>query len=207
VLVLPAFSPKLLAHRGTPPQLEAFRRAHAPLYCAQLSPGPLYGADVLDEAWAAVRARAPAAGLVVFGRASDTGALGARGVAGGVLALGEVPHPHALGVMAACDVFVRPTRSDGDAVSVREALALGRTVVASAAGHRPPGCLLFPPGDAAALSAQMAAAARLPRGAPVAVSSRDPFEVIREVYASLWDHRGPVSRGAGPVAAHPSSSP
>jgi glycosyltransferase involved in cell wall biosynthesis len=207
VLVLPAFSPKLLAIRASPAALEPFRRGRAPLYCAQLAPGPIYGADVLDAAWPAVRAREPSAGLVVFGRTSDTGILAERGIAGGVLALGEIPHPEVLGVMAACDAFVRPTRSDGDAVSVREALALDRTVVASAAGHRPPGCLLFPPGDAVALAAQMLAAAKLPRGAPATLTSHDPFDVIREVYASLWERRGPVSRGAGALAAHPSSSP
>jgi hypothetical protein len=92
-------------------------------------------------------------------------------------------------------------------VSVREALALERVVVASAAGHRPPGCLLFPPGDAGALARQMLAVRRLPAGAPVALAGRDPFDVIREIYASLWEGRGPVSRGVGAVGAHPSSSP
>jgi len=47
-------------------------------------------------------------------------------------------------------VFVRPTLADGDAVSVREALALGRVVVASAVGERPAAARLFPAGDAAA---------------------------------------------------------
>ncbi|HET7755069.1 MAG TPA: glycosyltransferase family 4 protein [Anaeromyxobacteraceae bacterium] len=207
VLVLPAFSPKLLASRSTPPLLEAFRRSHSPLFCAQLSPGPIYGADLLEEAWDLVRARERGAGLVVFGTASVTGPLGRRGITAGVLALGEIPHPQVLGTMEACDAFVRPTRSDGDAVSVREALALGRTVVASAAGHRPPGCLLFPPGEAGLLAAQMLAAARLPQGVPVPLPTRDPFDVIWQVYASLSDHRGPVSRSVGTGAAHPSSPP
>jgi hypothetical protein len=52
-------------------------------------------------------------------------------------------------VIAACDVFVRPTLADGDSVSVREALALGRVVVASAVGHRPEGVLTFRAGSAA----------------------------------------------------------
>jgi glycosyltransferase involved in cell wall biosynthesis len=207
VLVLPAFSAKLLARSSVPPSLEPFRRRHAPLYCAQLAPGPIYGADVLEAAWTLVRARLPRAGLVAFGRTSDTGPLASRGPAQGVLALGEIPHPEVLGVMGACDAFVRATRSDGDAVSVREALALGRTVVASAAGHRPPGCLLFVPGDSTGLAAQMLEAARLPAGVPVPLASRDPFDVIRDIYASLRDRRGPVSRSVGPVTAHPSSSP
>ena len=41
------------------------------------------------------------------------------------------------------DVFVRPTITDGDSVSVRECLSLGVPVVASDAVARPPGCVLF----------------------------------------------------------------
>jgi glycosyltransferase involved in cell wall biosynthesis len=69
-----------------------------------------------------------------------------------VALLGELPRERALAVVAACDVFVRPTLVDGDAVSVREALALGRPVAASAVGARPPQAQLFPAGDAAALT-------------------------------------------------------
>jgi len=72
-------------------------------------------------------------------------------------------------LLAACDVFVRPTLADGDSVSVREALALGRAVVATSVGHRPEGVLLVPPGDAAALSAAMIEA--------VEGSERRPAEV------------------------------
>jgi glycosyltransferase involved in cell wall biosynthesis len=44
-------------------------------------------------------------------------------------------------------VFVRATLEDGDSISVREALALGVPVVASRVGTRPPGTILFHPGD------------------------------------------------------------
>jgi len=66
-------------------------------------------------------------------------------------------------------VFVRPTIADGDSVSVREALALGRAVVATAVGHRPEGVRLVPPADAVALSAAMIEA--------VEGSERRPAEV------------------------------
>jgi glycosyltransferase involved in cell wall biosynthesis len=46
-------------------------------------------------------------------------------------------------VLAAADVFVRPTASDGDANSVREALFLGVPTVASDAVERPESALLF----------------------------------------------------------------
>ena len=50
---------------------------------------------------------------------------------------------------------MRPTLADGDAISVREALALGRPVVASAVGARPPAAALFRAGDAAACAEQI----------------------------------------------------
>jgi glycosyltransferase involved in cell wall biosynthesis len=46
-----------------------------------------------------------------------------------------------------CDVFVRPTWSDGDANSVREALYLGKPAVASDVVVRPESCLTFKTGD------------------------------------------------------------
>ena len=46
-----------------------------------------------------------------------------------------------------CDVFVRPTHSDGDANSIREALFLKTPVVASDCVVRPPGCRTFQSGN------------------------------------------------------------
>ena len=40
-------------------------------------------------------------------------------------------------------LFLRPTRYDGDSLSVREALAMGVRVVASATDFRPPGVTLY----------------------------------------------------------------
>jgi len=46
-------------------------------------------------------------------------------------------------ILDLADVFVRPTVTDGDANSIREALYLGVPVVASDAVVRPPGTILF----------------------------------------------------------------
>jgi glycogen synthase len=176
--VVPPFSPALMTAPSPPPGLAAFRSGHAPLFAAALAPGPTYGADLLLPAFAAVRARLPRAGLVAFG--PGTAGLAAEGVLG----LGEVRHGAALAAIEAADVFVRPTRADGDAVSVREAAALGRAVVATAVGYRPEGCLLVPPGDAAALAAGMAEAASRPRPAP-RTGGPDPFDTLFATYAAL----------------------
>lgn len=47
-------------------------------------------------------------------------------------------------VLAASDVFIRPSNTDGDAISVREALYLGVPTIASDAVARPAGAKLFP---------------------------------------------------------------
>lgn len=46
-------------------------------------------------------------------------------------------------VIQACQVFVRATSTDGDSLSVKEALFLEKTVMASNCVDRPPNCLLF----------------------------------------------------------------
>lgn len=179
--VLPAWSPTLLEVPEAPPGLAAFRAAHAPLLAALLAPGAVYGADLLLPALAALRARElPRAGLVAFGAGTERLALP------GVLGLGEISHPGVLAALAAADVFVRPTRADGDAVSVREALALGCAVVASEVGHRPEGCLLFPAGDAAALTGRLAEAAHRGRPGARPPERDDPLDAILAMYGALW---------------------
>ncbi len=207
VSVEPAFLAAQVAPGAPPSSLEAFRAAHAPLFCAALAPSATYGEDLLVEAFQAVRRRRPCAGLVVFGGGSERGpaAALAQGAphGGGVLALGEIDHRAALGVLAACDVFVRATRADGDASSVREALALGRLVVASAIGHRPHGCLLFRPGDAADLAHAMAEAAGLPAappGPPLPV--RDALARVLGLYHALALGR-PIPSDSGHLAQLP----
>lgn len=179
VAVLPAFSPGLIEARAAPPALAPFRAAHRPLLAAALAPGPIYGADLLLPALEALRTRLPGAGLVAFGEGTDGPAYRRPGILG----LGEIEHAAALAVMEAADVFVRPTRADGDAVSVREALALGCRVVASAIGHRPEGCLIFPAEDASALAACLAEAALRPGGrGPGGPPGRDSFDVVFAIY-------------------------
>lgn len=67
--------------------------------------------------------------------------------------LGMFVDEHAPPVIARASVFIRPTRTDGDAVSVREALAFGVRVVASDAAPRPSGVRLHRTGDAESLIA------------------------------------------------------
>ena len=159
VRVCAAFTPSSLSFRLPPPGLAQLRRAHSPLVAAMLAPGVEYGADCLLDAFAIVRKARPDAGLVIYGPGTRdpllVAAVHARGLAGSVHHLGELPRERALAVAAAADVFVRPTLADGDAISVREAMALGRPVVASQVGARPAGIFGFAAGDAAACAEQV----------------------------------------------------
>lgn len=195
--VLPAFSPALVEPGPLPAQFAAIRAAHAPLFCAAIAPGPTYGEDLLRRAFPSVRRAHPRAGLVMFGHGLRAGPPGSS-EAEGIHDLGELPHGAALSVMQACDAFLRPTRADGDAVSVREALSMGSPVIASAVGHRPAGCTLFPVGDAEALARRMvalAAAPSPPRSVPAATSGPDPFQALQALYQALWAGRPLPSGG------------
>jgi glycosyltransferase involved in cell wall biosynthesis len=77
------------------------------------------------------------------------------GLSDRAVCLGEVAHERCLGFMRAADVVVRSTFADGDAITVREALALDIAVVASDTDFRPPGVTLFRKGDEADLVAKL----------------------------------------------------
>jgi glycogen synthase len=151
VEVVPAFSTEFMRPGAPPEGLADLRASSAPLYCAMIAPRVEYGQEILLRAFADVRVTLPSAALALYGPGSEAVC------ADRVHAFGELHRGQALALMAACDVFVRPTLADGDSVSVREALALGRKVVATSVGHRPAEVRLVPPGDAAALAEALVA--------------------------------------------------
>jgi len=196
VTVLPAFSKEVLEPPEPPATLAAFRSRHAPLLAAALAPGPIYGADLLAEAFRRLRRSFPGAGLAVFGAGTD----GPPWTGPALLGLGEIGHSSALAVLAEADVFVRPTLADGDALTVREALALGCAVVASDVGHRPPGCLVFPARDVEALTARLAEAVAMGRQ-PAPAAAEGGFGTLLELYRGLAGGSPPVpSEKAGGAA-------
>jgi hypothetical protein len=71
-------------------------------------------------------------------------------------------------------IYIRPTRSDGDAVSLREALALGVPAIATDVVRRPDGVLTAPGVDAHSLAAVLERViAREPADRPVAAPDTD----------------------------------
>ena len=127
------------------------------------------GQDVLLDAWALVRQQVPGARLYLVGGGPDQAEVERR-VAGlsGVVLVGAVGRPTALQYVVAADVVALPSRWEGMSLTLLEAQALGRYVVASdVAGAREVlsdgrGAVV-PPEDVGALAS--AVSARLLSGA------------------------------------------
>lgn len=153
---------------------------------------PEYGLDLLIEALARLRHRHPALGCLLLGGGEGEpearAAVRAAGLAGCVRFGGDVEHALCRSLMARADLFVRPTRVDGDALSVREALALGVPVVASDAGFRPPGTALFSRGDAGELAERLEQVLSRPRAPkPRAASTVGGLDDLARPYSGIAD--------------------
>jgi glycogen(starch) synthase len=109
------------------------------------------------------------------------------GLAGRAVCLGEVPHDRCLAFIRAGDVVVRSTFADGDAITVREALAFGVPVVASDTDFRPEGVTLFRKGDAADLVAKLKQVLAGPRasGSGPGASHDQPARDLWQLYSEL----------------------
>lgn len=161
--VLSPFLPDPDPPAPPPAELRSLRVRARPLLVAAVAEGHQYGVDVLLAAVPELARRHPRMGLCLFGPSAeriDPEALAPLGDR--ALVFGPLDHRLARACIAAADVFVRPTRADGDSVSVREALDLGVRVVASAVGKRPPEATLFAPGDASDLVRAVGASLALP---------------------------------------------
>jgi glycosyltransferase involved in cell wall biosynthesis len=152
VVVAPAFTSASLAFRLPPPGLQRIRRQHPLLLASAVVAGAHeYGADVLLDAFVHVHQTFDASALLIYGPGTGTPAFAdevrRRGLERAVYLLGELDRERALAVAAASDLFIRPSRADGDAISVREAVALETPVIASDVGCRPVEAHLFSVGD------------------------------------------------------------
>jgi glycosyltransferase involved in cell wall biosynthesis len=145
--ILPAFLPAPAAGMELPGDFESWSRSHDPVISTALFFRPEYGFDLLVQAVSKLRKTHPRLGCVVMGDSESR----PEGLQPHMFAIGDVTHESCLAVMARSDVFVRTTFSDGDSISVREALALGTPVVASDVVRRPAGTLSFKTGDASDL--------------------------------------------------------
>jgi len=151
LVVQPAFLP-VDASPGAPPlRLRNWMRLRGPLLSTATGFGPEYGFELLVEAVARLRLSYPGIGLVVMGTGERAAAakdlVERERLTRSIFLAGDLPHHDCLSVMSCSALFVRPSLADGDAVSVREALALGVRVVASDAAERPDGTTLCAAGS------------------------------------------------------------
>jgi glycosyltransferase involved in cell wall biosynthesis len=170
-----------------------------------LPPGPLVvcvgrlceakGQDLLLAAWPRIVDRVPSAHLVLVGEGTDTDRL-RMPVGTGVLFAGRQEDVSTW--LAAADVVVAPSRREGLSLAVLEAMAMGRSVVATDVdGMREllgavSGCVV-PPGDPATLVAPVVARLQDPdlaavEGSMASRRARELFDVRRtyDILARLY---------------------
>lgn len=149
--ILPAFLSSGTTKSTPGSQLQGWIDSHRPLFSTALFFRPEYGFDLLVDGLTRFSHLYPSFGCVVMGsgeeRAEAEQLVRDAGLEDRMLLVGDVDHDTCLAVISASDVFLRPTREDGDSISVREALSMGIPVVASRVGTRPTEAILFPAGD------------------------------------------------------------
>jgi glycosyltransferase involved in cell wall biosynthesis len=180
-----------------PQELDQFLREHTPVLTIYgwrvffLANGEdAYGFDLAFAALKMVKAQYPRIGLVCVVPIADEGESEAylkvlidqSNLAGHVYVQGE-PLPEMDPLWRRSDIVLRPSRTDGDSLAVREALALNIPVIASDASPRPIGVIAHRQGDAASLSAAIESVLK---GAavqrPESISSVDYYQEIKNLY-------------------------
>jgi len=154
--VLPAYLPAPNAPLALPDNFESWSATHHPVISTALFFRPEYGFRLLVQAMSELLKKHPQLGCVVMGDSESQPQgetqIRTHGLQQHMIAIGDVTHEDCLAIIARSEIFVRPTLSDGDSISVREAIALGTRVVASDVIRRPEGTLCFKTGDATDLA-------------------------------------------------------
>jgi glycosyltransferase involved in cell wall biosynthesis len=189
-VILPFVLPDRVSADPLPEPLAGFYAAHQPVLVSMGWLEPEYDFQLQISILSKIRQRWPAAGLAILGegrlRPELEQARLESGAAEHVLLAGDQPHAVALQAIAGAGAFLRTTFYDGDSISVREALHLGTPVVASDNGMRPPGVVLFPARDGAALCDAIDTALAADRPTPGSSGSgRRHIEEILGMYEEL----------------------
>ncbi len=180
-----------LAAPSLPSALQSFFDSHDPVLVTVGLLEREYDLELQIDCMDRIRSQHPNAGLVIIGSGSLEESLRRRiarsTCAPHILLEGDVPHGITLEAIAQCDVFLRTTLYDGDSISVREALQLGKPVIATDNAMRPEGVRLIPPSDPEALRTVVGRVL----AEPPALSSTPPevgtanLEAVLRVYQQL----------------------
>jgi glycosyltransferase involved in cell wall biosynthesis len=200
VVVIPAFLPPRVVDEdvaAVPEFVWEFIRRHRPVitanapFIAFYRKEDLYGIDMCVELCAALKQHQPDVGLVFCLPQIDNESyfqwleqqIESKGISGNFLFVNEQVEFYP--ILAKADVFVRPTNSDGDAVSLREALHFGIPAVASDVVERPAGTMLFANRDAVDFRDKVVRA--LEAEVPSVLPQDDGIARLMTVYQSLWE--------------------
>ena len=164
IVAIPAFSRQYLdfAPAPLPAQLESFYDQFPHVIFTYLRLRPLFYPLTMIEGISRVMARRPDVGLVLCGGTSHMdealsrdfeARIAAAGVAQRLCRIDDLERETFLTALRRSSMYLRTPITDGVASSVLEALALGIPVVGSENGTRPPGVVVYPAEDAAALTA------------------------------------------------------
>lgn len=177
-VILPAFiPPRANERRGLTPEIEDFVSGHSIILSANASIlirnswGDVYGMDQLIPMMDfLVNQEKLDVGLVFM--LSEIGdeaywmecldRIGALGLKENFLISLNSP-ANGFEVWERSDVFIRPTMTDMEGISVKEALTVGTPVVASSVCKRPDECLLYEPGNVDQLCSQVLSLIREPK--------------------------------------------
>jgi glycogen(starch) synthase len=199
ILVQPAFCASQVQPGPVTAAVELARFKRRPLLAMAHHPSPVYGRLTMFRALRMLADELPEVGLAVFGPGTRTAefARDAREThaAPYLEDLGELDHAEVLGLLSKSDAFIRPTTHDGDALSVREALALRVPCVASDVCARPEGTYLFHAGSPPDLASRVRQA--LIEG-PKETVPPDAGPVLLRLYSEL---RVPRLGGSQPALA------
>ena len=200
IRVYPAYlpEPQPVGEPALPSGLLRFFESHGPIIAvygwrfSSHKGGDLYGFDESLILAASLKTAYPKIGLVILcpggredehSRREGLEALGRElGLEGHVFWALE-PVDHMVALWTRCDAYVRPSLTDGDAVSVRECLSLGVPVVASDAVERPAQTMIYPVGDRARLRETAEAAIKRGRSEPAVMP--DVYGGMVSIYSAL----------------------
>ncbi|MCK5345216.1 MAG: glycosyltransferase, partial [Candidatus Heimdallarchaeota archaeon] len=133
---------------------EIFFKMHSPIISCVGMYEPQYGFDTAISCLSLLKEKFPKIGFffVCSGGGTQKERLLSQAeqaeLSKHIIFLEDVPHKQCLTIIGKSDLFIRPTIYDGDAISVREAIALGVPVVASNTSFRPSSIVTFEIGDA-----------------------------------------------------------
>ncbi|KAF0180520.1 MAG: group 1 glycosyl transferase [Nitrospirae bacterium] len=138
-----------------PDNLKVFAVNHKPFLLTVGLLEDAYDLFMQIDAMERIIEQMPEAGLMIAGSGSLEQdlkrAIADKAFFSHILLAGDVEHSITLHLINDCDILLRTTKFDGDAISIREALHLGTPVIATDNGMRPEGVHLIPVHDANAL--------------------------------------------------------